>query len=70
MTKNPSSSIDMTDKAAVTVAARLALLGGVLDTEVGINGRMRFLVQLRGRVHPFDNICQVETLTDILEAAQ
>ncbi len=53
-------------KTLSTLAARCALAGAALTVKADINGRSRYVVELRGRVHLFDNIEQIEILVDVI----
>lgn len=68
MTPSPTP-VPALDKSIATLVARLALAGGELNVEIGLDGRTRYLVELRGRVRPFVNIRQVEILADLIEGA-
>lgn len=67
MTPSPSSITF--DKALATLTARLALAGGELTVETGIDGRTRYFVEVHGRVYPFDDIGQAEILVGLIEGA-
>lgn len=65
-----STNILDTAKAFSTMAARCALVGAALTVENDINGRLRYVVELRGRVHFFDKIEQIEILVDVIGGAK
>ncbi|MGJ7607146.1 hypothetical protein ACSFA7_22615 [Variovorax sp. LT1R20] len=56
-------------KELTTLGARLALAGGQLNVEIGLDGRTRYLVELRGRVRTLDDIGQIEILADLIEGS-